>query len=66
MAPDKGEMQELVQLISQPTGRCPERQRLLEQDAESAWRALEPADDTAAMPRLLISFVSYRIAVSTH
>jgi hypothetical protein len=36
-APDKGELEELVQLISQRVRRCLERQGLLEQDAESAW-----------------------------
>jgi hypothetical protein len=36
---------------------------LLEQDTESAWLELEPADDTDAMPHLLGSSVSYRIAV---
>jgi hypothetical protein len=52
-------------------GRCLERQGLLEQDAESAWLGLEPADDTDAtpdkagwaLPHLLVSSVSYRIAV---
>jgi len=36
---------------------------LLEQDTESAWLELKPADDTHAMPHLLGSSVSYRIAV---
>ena len=62
-APDKSELEELVQLISQRVGRCLERQGLLEQDTESAWLELEPADDTDAMPHLLGSSVSYRIAV---
>jgi len=53
-APDKGELEELVQLISQRVGRCLERQGLLEQD---------PAEDTDAMPQILGSSVSYRIAV---
>ena len=44
-------------------GRCLERQGLLEQDAENAWLDLEPAEDTDAMPHLLGSSVSYRIAV---
>ena len=47
-APDKGELQELIELISQRVGRCLERQDLLEQDAENAWLELEPADDTDA------------------
>jgi hypothetical protein len=45
-APDKGELEELVQLISQRVGRCLERQGLLEQDTESAWLDLDPAEDT--------------------
>ena len=49
--------------ISQRVGRCLERQGLLEQDTESAWLELQPADDTDAMPHLLGSSVSYRIAV---
>ena len=62
-APDKSELETLVQLISQRVGRCLERQGLLERDAEQAWLALDPADDTDAMPHLLGSSVSYRIAV---
>jgi ribosomal protein S27E len=62
-APDKGELEELVQLISQRVGRCLERQGLLVQDTESAWLDLDPAEDTDAMPYLLGSSVSYRIAV---
>jgi len=59
----KGELEELVQLISQRVGRCLERQGLLEQDTESAWLELEPAEDTDAMPQILGSSISYRIAV---
>ena len=44
-------------------GRCLERQGLLEQDADNAWLDLDPAEDTDAMPHLLGSSVSYRIAV---
>ncbi len=62
-APDKGELEDLVQLISRRVGRCLERQGLLEQDAESAWLELDPAEDTDAMPQILSSSVSYRIAV---
>jgi hypothetical protein len=62
-APDKSELEGLVQLISQRVGRCLERLGLLEQDAEQAWLDLDPADDTDAMPHLLGSSVSYRIAV---
>ena len=62
-APAKSELEELVQLISQRVGRCLEHQGLLEQDSESAWLDLGPADDSDAMPHLLGSSVSYRIAV---
>lgn len=62
-APDKGELEELVQLISRRFGRYLERQGLLEQDAESAWLELESAEDTNAMPQILYSSISYRIAV---
>ena len=34
-APDKSELETLVQLISQRVGRCLERQGLLEQDAKA-------------------------------
>ena len=49
--------------ISKRVGRCLERQGLLERDAESAWLDLEPAEDTDAMPQILGSSVSYRVAV---
>jgi hypothetical protein len=62
-APDKGELEGLVQLISQRVGRCLERLGLLEQDSESAWLELDPAEETDAMPHILGSSVSYRIAV---
>jgi hypothetical protein len=62
-APDKGELEELVHLISQRVGRCLERQGFLEQDAESAWLELDPAEDTDALPLIQGSSISYRIAV---
>lgn len=40
-APDKSELEDLVQLISKRVGRCLERQGLLEQDTESAWLDLD-------------------------
>lgn len=52
-----------MQRISQRVGRCLERQGLLEHDAESAWLEFDPTEDTDAMPHLLGSSVSYRIAV---
>ena len=66
LAPDKGELEDLVQLISQRVGRALERQGLLEQDTESAWLELNPAEDTDAMPQILGSSVSHRIAVGPH
>ena len=62
-APDKSELVDLVQSISQRVGRCLERLGLLEQDTQNAWLELDPADDADAMPHLLGSSVSYRIAV---
>ena len=62
-APVKDELEDLVQLISQRVGRCLERQGLLEQDTESAWLELDPTDEPDAMPQILGSSVSYRIAI---
>jgi hypothetical protein len=62
-APDKSELEDMVQLISQRAGRCLERLGLLEQDAESAWLELDPADDTDALPHIMGSSISYRVAV---
>jgi hypothetical protein len=62
-APDKSELEDLVQLISQRAGRCLERLGLLEQDAEQAWLELDPADDTDALPHIMGSSISYRVAV---
>jgi hypothetical protein len=59
----KNELEALVQLIGQRVGRCLERQGLLEQDTESAWLDLDPAEDTDAMPQILGSSISYRVAV---
>jgi hypothetical protein len=50
-APDKSELEDLFHLIGQRAGRCVEWLGLLEQDAESAWVELEPADVTDALPR---------------
>ena len=61
-ARNKDVLEELIQLISQRVGRCLERQGLLEQDTESAWLDLDPAEDNDAMPQILGSSVSYRIA----
>jgi hypothetical protein len=58
-------LEDLVHSISQRAGRCLERLGLMEQDAESAWLELEPADKTDALPQILGSSFSYRIAVGT-
>ena len=52
----------LDEAVSQRVGRCLERQGLLEQDTESAWLDLDPVEATDAMPQILGSSVSYRIA----
>jgi hypothetical protein len=52
-----------VQLISQRVGRCLERQGLLERDAEHAWLDLDPAEDSDAMPQIMGSSISYRVAI---
>ena len=45
-APNKDELEELVQLISLRVGRWVERLGLLGQDAEQAWLELDPAKET--------------------
>ena len=40
-------------LASQRLERCLERQGLLEQDTESVWLDLDPAEDTDAIPQIL-------------
>ena len=62
-APDRAELEDLAQRISQRVGCCLERQGLLERDAESTWLELNPAEDNDAMPQILGSSVSYRIAI---
>ncbi len=64
-APGRQELDLLVEQISQRVGRCLERAGLLEQDTESAWLDLDPAEDADAMPHLMGSSVSYRIAVGS-
>ena len=57
-APDKSELEDLVQLISQRAGRCLERLGLLEQDTGSTWLDLGPAADADALPQILGSSVT--------
>jgi hypothetical protein len=62
-APDRAELQMLVQRISHRVGRCLERQGLVERDAQSAWLNLETPDATDPMAQLLGSSITYRVAV---
>ena len=62
-APQREELEHLVQQIAGRVVRALERMGLLRRDAESAWLDLPPAEDTDAMRQLLGSSVTYRIAV---
>ena len=62
-APKKSQLEDLVQSIGQRLARSLECQGLLEQDTESALLGLNLAEDTDAMPQILCSSITYRIAV---
>ncbi len=62
-APEREELEHLVQQIAARVGRALERMGLLQRDAESAWLDLAPVEDTDAMRQLIGSSVTYRIAV---
>ena len=62
-APEREELEHLVQQIAARLGRALERMGLLQRDAESAWLDLPPGEDTDAMRQLIGSSVTYRIAV---
>ena len=62
-APDREELEDLVQRIAARVGRALERMGLLLRDAESAWLDLPPMEDTDAMRQLIGSSVTYRIAL---
>ncbi len=62
-APDKTELEVLVQRISQRVGRCLERRGLLIRDAGSDYLNLPLPEDHDPMAQLLGSSVTYRIAV---
>jgi hypothetical protein len=62
-APDKNELEALVQRISKRVGRCLERQGLAGTGCRERLAGTRPAEDTEAMPQILGSSVSYRIAV---
>ncbi|MBK7727785.1 MAG: transposase [Gammaproteobacteria bacterium] len=62
-APEREELEHLVQQIAERVGRALERMGLLQRDAESAWLELPSVEDTDAIRQLLGSSVTYRIAV---
>ena len=62
-APEREELEHLVQQIAARLGRALERMGLLQRDSESAWLDLPPGEDTDAMRQLIGSSVTYRIAV---
>jgi hypothetical protein len=62
-APDKTELEVLVQRISQRVGRCLERQGLLVRDNGSDYLNLPLPEDHDPMAQLIGSSVNYRIAV---
>jgi hypothetical protein len=35
-------------------------------DVENAWLELDPAEDTGAMPQILVSSLCYRLAIDRH
>ncbi|MBK6585569.1 MAG: transposase [Gammaproteobacteria bacterium] len=61
-APEREELEHLVQQIAERVGRALERMGLLQRDAESAWLELPSVEDTDAIRQLLGSSVTYRIA----
>ena len=62
-APDKTELEVLVQRISQRVGRCLERQGLLVRDNGSDYLNLPLPEDHDPMAQLIGSSVNYCIAV---
>jgi hypothetical protein len=48
-APEREELEDLVQRIAERVGRALEQMGLLQRDAESAWLDLPPIEDTDAM-----------------
>jgi hypothetical protein len=64
-APEREELEQLVQQIAERVGRALERMGLLQRDAESAWLDLPPVEDTDAMRQLIGSSVTYRIALGS-
>ena len=64
-APERAELEALVQSLSERVGRHLERQGLLERDAENGYLALEPQGEDALAP-VLGSSITYRIALGPH
>jgi hypothetical protein len=64
-APERAELEALVESLSERVGRHLERQGLLERDAENGYLALEPEGEEALAP-VLGSSITYRIALGPH
>ena len=64
-APERAELETLVQSVSERVGRHLERQGLLVRDAENGYLALEPEGEEALAP-VLGSSITYRIALGPH
>jgi len=64
-APERAELEALVQSVSERVGRHLERQGLLVRDAEASYLALEPEGEDALAP-VLGSAITYRIALGPH
>ena len=61
-APERAELEALVQSVSERVGRHLERQGLLVRDAENGYLELEPEGEDALAP-VLGSSITYRIAL---
>ena len=61
-APDKTELESLVQTLSERVGSCLERQGLLVRDMENSYLALESGDESG-LEQMLGSSITYRIAI---
>jgi len=64
-APERAELEALVQSVSERVGRHLERQGLLVRDAENGYLELEPEGEDALAP-VLGSSITYRIALGPH
>ena len=64
-APERAELEALVQTLSERVGPHLERQGLLVRDAENGYLALEPEGEDALAP-VLGDAITYRIALGPH